>query len=62
MVTFNLLYCTGLGPDLGWLAGEVAAGRLDPQIAWRGGWDAAAEAVDALLGRKLHGKAVLDLR
>ncbi len=61
IVTFFLLACTGLAPDLTWLAGEVASGRLDPGISWRGGWDRAAEAVDALLGRRLHGKAVLDI-
>ncbi|WP_431044460.1 zinc-binding dehydrogenase [Streptomyces sp. P1-3] len=61
VATFFLLACTGLAPDLTWLAERVAAGELDPQIAWRGGWDAAAEAVDSLLGRRLHGKAVLDL-
>ncbi|MFH8368920.1 zinc-binding dehydrogenase [Streptomyces sp. NPDC018031] len=61
IATFFLLTATGLGPDLTWLAHRVAAGDLDPQISWRGGWDQAAEAVDALLGRRLHGKAVLDL-
>ncbi|MBO1414544.1 zinc-binding dehydrogenase [Streptomyces sp. FH025] len=59
IVTFFLLGCTGLGRDLGWLAQRVAAGELDPGITWRGGWDGAAEAVDALLGGRLHGKAVL---
>ncbi|MFE2184047.1 hypothetical protein [Streptomyces sp. NPDC059455] len=33
----------------------------DPQITWRGGWDRAEEAVTALLDRRLHGKAVLDI-
>ncbi|MER6347718.1 zinc-binding dehydrogenase [Streptomyces sp. NPDC001595] len=61
VVTFSLPACTGLAPDLGWLADEVAVGRLDPNIAWRGGWDKAAEAIDALLERRLHGKAVLDI-
>ncbi|GAA4236064.1 NADPH:quinone reductase-like Zn-dependent oxidoreductase [Streptosporangium album] len=61
IVTFFLLACPGLAPDLTWLAGQVATGRLDPQISWRGGWDKAAEAVEALLGRRLHGKAVLDI-
>ncbi|MER6174999.1 zinc-binding dehydrogenase [Streptosporangium sp. NPDC001681] len=61
IVTFFLLACSGLAPDLTWLAGQVAAGRLDPQISWRGGWDKAAEAVEALRDRRLHGKAVLDI-
>jgi NADPH:quinone reductase-like Zn-dependent oxidoreductase len=61
MVTFFLLACGGLAPDLTWLAGQVASGRLDPGISWRGGWEQAQEAVALLLGRRLHGKAVLDL-
>ncbi|MFH8382982.1 zinc-binding dehydrogenase [Kitasatospora sp. NPDC018058] len=59
LVTFFLLACTGLGRDLTWLAHRVAAGELDPGITWRGGWDGAADAVDALLAGRLHGKAVL---
>ncbi|MFD3533025.1 zinc-binding dehydrogenase [Streptomyces sp. NPDC058664] len=61
VVSFSLPACAGLAPDLGWLADEVAAGRLDPNISWRGGWKRAANAVDALLERRLHGKAVLEL-
>ncbi|CAM5419499.1 zinc-binding dehydrogenase [Streptomyces abikoensis] len=60
MTTFFLLACAGLARDLTWLAQQVAAGELSPHISWRGGWDEAGEAVDALLGRRLHGKAVLD--
>ncbi|MEV6927340.1 zinc-binding dehydrogenase [Dactylosporangium sp. NPDC051485] len=61
IVTFFLLACRGLSPDLTWLAGAVAGGRLDPQISWRGAWDAAGQAIEALRGRRLHGKAVLDI-
>ncbi|MFI5979267.1 zinc-binding dehydrogenase [Streptomyces sp. NPDC051555] len=61
LTTFFLLACTDLAPDLTRLAGLVASGELDPQIAWRGSWERAGEAVAALLGRRLHGKAVLDL-
>ncbi|MEV4096372.1 zinc-binding dehydrogenase [Streptosporangium saharense] len=61
IVTFMLLFCAGLDRDLTWLARQVADGTLSPEITWRGGWDEASEAVDALLGRRLHGKAVLDL-
>ncbi|GAA2366158.1 zinc-binding dehydrogenase [Streptomyces cuspidosporus] len=50
------------GPDLAYLAGLVAAGRLDPQIGWRGPWERAPEAVAALLGRRVRGKAVLDVK
>jgi NADPH:quinone reductase len=61
IVTFYLLECPNVGPDLTWLAGAVAAGRLDPQISWRGSWKDVADATTALLGRRLHGKAVLEI-
>ncbi|MEV6132400.1 zinc-binding dehydrogenase [Streptomyces violaceusniger] len=61
IVTFYLLDRPDIGTDLGWLAERVATGDLDPQITWRGGWDRAEEAVTALLDRRLHGKAVLDI-
>jgi NADPH:quinone reductase len=51
----------GLGADVAFLAGELAAGRLDPQIGWRGPWARAGDAVEALLGRAVAGKAVLEL-
>ncbi|MEI5098157.1 zinc-binding dehydrogenase [Streptomyces sp. PmtG] len=50
------------GADLAHLLGLLEAGRLDPQIGWRGPWDTAAEAAEALLGRRVRGKAVLDVR
>jgi NADPH:quinone reductase-like Zn-dependent oxidoreductase len=52
---------TPFGPDLTYLVGLLAEGGLDPQIGWRGTWDRAAEAADALLSRRVRGKAVLDL-
>ncbi|WP_063060082.1 zinc-binding dehydrogenase [Nocardia sienata] len=52
---------TDFSADLTWLAAEVAAGRLDPGISWRGPWTRYDEAAQALLGRRLHGKAVLDI-
>ncbi|MFG3119613.1 zinc-binding dehydrogenase [Streptomyces sp. NPDC048197] len=52
---------TDFSADLTWLAAEVAAGRIDPGISWRGPWARHDEAVQALLGRRLHGKAVLDV-
>ncbi|APU15062.1 MULTISPECIES: zinc-binding dehydrogenase [Actinoalloteichus] len=61
IVTFYLGACRGLAPDLTWLAARVSAGELDPQISWRGGWDRIDEAVATLLGRRLHGKAVLEI-
>ncbi|MGV9816912.1 zinc-binding dehydrogenase [Nocardia xishanensis] len=62
IVTFFLLSCTDLGPDLTWLATQVATGVLDPNISFRGDWSQAAEAAEALLERRLHGKAVLEFR
>ncbi|MEU6822055.1 zinc-binding dehydrogenase [Streptomyces atriruber] len=61
VVSFHLLGCAGLARDLTWLAGQVAAGALDPGTSWRGSWDKAQEAADLLLGRRLHGKAILDI-
>ena len=49
------------GPDLSFLLGLVAAGELDPQIGWRGPWEKAGVAAEALLGRQVRGKAVLDV-
>jgi NADPH:quinone reductase-like Zn-dependent oxidoreductase len=45
--------------DLRRLAELIAAGRLDPQIAMQEPWERAGEAVQALLDRKVNGKAVL---
>jgi NADPH:quinone reductase len=61
VTSFYLMECAGLRRDLEWLADSVATGRLDPQVSWRGSWDGAADAVAALVGRRLHGKAVLDI-
>ncbi|MGW1819548.1 zinc-binding dehydrogenase [Streptomyces sp. NPDC002125] len=52
---------TDFSADLTWLAGELAAGRLDPGISWRGPWARHSEAVRLLLDRRLHGKAVLEV-
>jgi NADPH:quinone reductase-like Zn-dependent oxidoreductase len=49
------------GPDLAYLIGLVAAGELDPQVGWRGPWHEAADAVAALMDRKVQGKAVLEV-
>jgi NADPH:quinone reductase len=61
--TFFLLAdpATDFSTDLTWLATEVAAGRLDPGISWRGPWTRYDDAAQALLDRRLHGKAVLDI-
>ena len=49
------------GPDLAHLVSLVAAGRLEVEIGWRGPWERADEAVEALLGRRVRGKAVLEV-
>jgi NADPH:quinone reductase len=45
--------------DLRRLAGLVAAGKLDPQIDMTGSWTEARAAIEALLDRRVNGKAVL---
>jgi hypothetical protein len=36
-------------------------GELDPQVSWRGPWTRLTEALDAFRGRRVQGKAVLDI-
>jgi NADPH2:quinone reductase len=50
------------GPGLATLVKFVADGSLSVEIGWRGPWDRVAEAVGALRGRRVNGKAVLDVR
>jgi NADPH2:quinone reductase len=47
--------------DLAYLVSLLGAGALDPQIGWRGSWDRAGEAAAALMGRRVRGKAVLEV-
>jgi NADPH:quinone reductase len=47
------------GTDLRRLADLVAAGQLDPQIDLTLSWSEAARAIEALLDRRVNGKAVL---
>jgi len=61
IVTLYLPAETGLAADLTWLAAEVAAGRLEPGVVWRGDWSRLTEAAELLLKRELHGKAVLSV-
>ncbi|NYI03794.1 zinc-binding dehydrogenase [Allostreptomyces psammosilenae] len=49
------------GPDLGVLVQRVAEGTLAAQIGWRGSWERVAEAAGVLRGRRVNGKAVLDI-
>jgi len=62
LVSFQMGYEGGpVGADLAYLVGLLAAGALDPQIGWRGSWERAGEAVQALLNRQVNGKAVLTI-
>jgi NADPH:quinone reductase len=47
--------------DLSFLAGEVAAGRLDTQVDLTTSWSDAAVALEALIERRVRGKAVLTI-
>ena len=51
----------GFAADLPYLVSLLEAGELDPQIGWRGSWDRASEAAAALRGRRVRGKAVLEV-
>ncbi|MCX5380351.1 zinc-binding dehydrogenase [Streptomyces sp. NBC_00091] len=50
-----------VGPDLATLLEFVAAGRLSPEVDRRGSWERVTEAAQALLERRIQGKAVLDV-
>jgi NADPH:quinone reductase-like Zn-dependent oxidoreductase len=57
----SFVFGTPVGADLSYLVKLLAAGKLDPQIGWRGAWDRAPEAARALLAREFTGRAVLDV-
>ena len=52
---------SAFGVDLPYLVSLLEAGDLDPQIGWRGPWDRAGEAAHALIGRRVRGKAILEV-
>ena len=58
---FNVGVGGGIGPDLAVLAELVAAGELDTQVGWLGDWERVHEAIEALRGRRVLGKAVLEV-
>lgn len=63
IVTYYLLDdSAGLGADLTWLAALTARGELDPQVALRTDWTRVAHAAAELAGRRVPGKAVIDVR
>jgi len=49
------------GPDIAVLLQLLAQGRLSAEAGWRGPWERAGAAFDAILGRRVAGKAVLDV-
>jgi NADPH:quinone reductase-like Zn-dependent oxidoreductase len=49
------------GADLGLLAEEIAAGRLQPQVGLEASWRDPLGALEALRQRQLEGKAVLNI-
>jgi len=49
------------GADLGLLAHEIAAGRLEPQVGLQASWEHPEPVVDALRQRTFEGKAVLTI-
>ncbi|WP_331770526.1 zinc-binding dehydrogenase (plasmid) [Embleya sp. NBC_00888] len=57
----NFNVATPFADDLAVLLGLLESGRLRPQIGWRGPWQQAELAADALLSRRVRGKAVLDV-
>lgn len=57
----SFLITAPVGPDLAILVRLVEAGSLRVELAWRGPLARAGEAAQALLTRRIHGKAVLDL-
>lgn len=61
IVVFNVINAA-FGADLEHLLRLLEQKKIDPQIGWRGDWSRVAEAADALLERRVLGKAVLDLK
>jgi NADPH:quinone reductase-like Zn-dependent oxidoreductase len=52
---------SAFGADLAELVGLLEKKQLDPQVGWRGDWERIGEAADALLERRVAGKAVLEV-
>jgi NADPH:quinone reductase len=50
-----------VGDDLATLVTLLEAGHLTVDIGWHGSWNDIDQAADAMLGRRLRGKAVFEL-
>jgi len=61
LVTFHLHGGSPVGDDLTLLATQVAEGRLDAEVTWRGPWQDFDTPFTLLRQRKLRGKAVLEV-
>ncbi|MFG1925459.1 zinc-binding dehydrogenase [Cryptosporangium sp. NPDC048952] len=61
IVSFHQFDGTPLGPDFTWLSEQLTSGALLPSINWRGSWHHVHDAITALRGGTLHGKAVIDV-
>jgi NADPH:quinone reductase-like Zn-dependent oxidoreductase len=57
----SFLIGAGVAADLGELVDLLASGTLEVSLGWRGSWDEYAAAAQALLDRRVFGKAVLDV-
>jgi NADPH:quinone reductase-like Zn-dependent oxidoreductase len=57
----SFLITEPVGPDLATLVRLVECADLRVHIGWRGRWVRIGEAIEALAGRRISGKAVLDL-
>ncbi|OWV05861.1 alcohol dehydrogenase [Micromonospora wenchangensis] len=49
------------GPDLTVLLGLVSTGAITVPVGWRDSWKRIDQAIEALLGRQVAGKAVIDI-
>jgi NADPH:quinone reductase-like Zn-dependent oxidoreductase len=49
------------GEDIAYLVRLMEAGKLDVGVGWRGPWTRIGEAAEALFGRQVKGKVVLDV-
>jgi NADPH2:quinone reductase len=49
------------GADIGYLMRLMQEGKLRVDVGWRGSWQRIDEAVEALFGRQVAGKAILDV-
>ncbi len=50
-----------VGAELAALVELLARGRLAVEVGWRGRWEQVAQAAEALRGRRVNGKALLDV-